>query len=67
MPNIEPSANDVLQEIHSLLGQMHATGAMDEEGPRLTKLSEDLQAKRITPTAARTLLHNLANNRQDYH
>jgi len=56
-----------MAEIQSILGTMHASGAMDEEGPFVDDLMRRITNGSLTPENAVILLRKKLRNRQDYH
>ncbi len=63
--NFEPQ--DPMAEIQATLGLMHATGAMDEEGPFVEDLMNRIQRKLLAPEDALRQLRKKMQGRQDYH
>ena len=58
---------DPMAEIQAALGIMHATGAMDEEGPFVADLMNRIQRRLLTPEDALQQLRRKMQGRQDYH
>lgn len=58
---------NAMAEIQVILGTMHATGAMDEEGPFVANLMDQIQQGVLSPEEALKRLRAKTQSRNDYH
>jgi hypothetical protein len=58
---------DAMAEIQAMLGMMHASGAMDEEGPFVQSLMEKIDRGTLSPAEARNQLRAKVASQQNYH
>ncbi len=56
-----------MSELHSVLGRLQAEGAMDEEGPFIQHLMEQVQRGKLAPQEALQKLQQKMQSRGDYH
>lgn len=62
-----PEHHDPIAEIYGILGQMHAGGAMDEEGPFVSNLLARMNRGEISPEEALRHVRAKAQARNEYH
>lgn len=58
---------DPMAEIQGILGMMHASGAMDEEGPFVAGLMEKVDRGTLDPNEALKQLRAKMGSQQNYH
>lgn len=58
---------DIIAELHAILGRMQAEGAMDEEGPFLQHIMQEVSAGRLAPHEALRTVQKKLQSRGNYH
>lgn len=65
MFEMDPSV--ALAELHAALAQLQAEGAMDEEGPFIRQVLDEIRVGKMSPNEALVRVQTKLQSRNDYH